>query len=441
MSKETNNQNANQQGAKRRFATVAVQGTYTPDATGSRTIPIHQTASYDLGNADRAAALFDLKEFGNIYTRINNPTNGYLEEKIALLEGGIGALATSSGQAAITLALLNILESGDHFIATNALYGGTFTLFKHTFRKWGIAVTFVDQHASLEELQAFIQPNTKAVYAETIGNPGLDVLDFEKFSRLAHENDVPLIIDNTFASPYLNRPFEHGADIVIHSATKYIGGHGNSIGGLIVDKGTFDWGNGKFKGLTEPDPSYHGLRYFETFGGLAYLVKARVTLLRDVGTTLSPFNAFLLHLGLETLPLRVKKHSDNALELARRLKSSSHVAWVNYPGLEEHPSHGLAKRYLPDGASGVLTFGIKGGKEAGRQFINKVELASIVPNIGDARTLVIHPASTTHSQLSDSEQTASGVSADLIRVSVGIEDIEDIWEDFEQAFNQNAGNL
>lgn len=425
----------------KRFSTIAVQGTYKPDATGARTIPIHQTASYDLGNADRAASLFDLKEFGNIYTRINNPTNGYLEEKIALLEGGIGALATASGQAAITLALLNILEAGDHFVATNALYGGTFTLFKYTFKKWGIEVTFIDQNASQEEIQKSFKPNTKALYAETIGNPGLDVLDFEKFEALAKANEVPLIIDNTFASPYLNRPFEHGADIIIHSATKYIGGHGNSIGGVIVDKGTFNWANGKFKGLTEPDPSYHGLKYVEAFGALAYLVKARVTLLRDVGATLSPFNAFLLHLGLETLPLRVQKHSDNALELARRLSTSPDVSWVNYPGLENHPSFERSQKYLPKGSSGVLTFGIKGGKEAGRQFINTVELASIVPNIGDARTLVIHPGSTTHSQLTEEEQESSGVYSDLIRVSVGIEDIEDIWEDFQQAFEKLNGRV
>lgn len=415
------------------FATLAVQGSYTPDETGSRTIPIHQTASYDLGNADRAADLFDLKEFGNIYTRINNPTNSAFEEKMALLEGGVGALSTSSGQAAITLALLNICQEGDHIVAAGTLYGGTYTLFAYTFKKFGIEVTFVDPESSKEEIEKAFQVNTKVLYGETIGNPGLNVLDFEKFVSLAKANGVPLIVDNTFATPYLIRPFEHGADIVVHSATKYIGGHGNSIGGVIVDSGKFDWTNGKFACLVEPDPSYHGLQYVDTFGELAYLVKARVQLLRDLGTTLSPFNSFLFHMGLETLPLRVQKHSDNALELAKFLEQHESVSWVSYPKLESHGSYALAEKYLPKGASGVLTFGIKGGKEAGRAFINAVELASLVPNIGDARTLVIHPGSTTHSQLSEEEQVAAGVLPDLIRVSVGIEDIEDIKTDFDQA--------
>jgi len=415
------------------FATLAVQGSYTPDQTGSRTIPIHQTASYDLGDADRAANLFDLKEFGNIYTRINNPTNSAFEEKIALLEGGVGALSTSSGQAAISLALLNICTAGDHIVAAGTLYGGTYTLFAYTFKKFGIEVTFIDPDASKEEILKAFQPNTKVLYGETIGNPGLNVLDFEKFSTVSKEKGVPLVIDNTFATAYLIKPFEHGADIVVYSATKYIGGHGNSIGGVIVDSGQFNWDNGKFSGLVDPDPSYHGLEYVKTFGELAYLIKARVQLLRDLGSTLSPFNSFLFHMGLETLPLRVQKHSDNALELAQYLEQHESVSWVSYPKLESHPSYALANKYLPKGASGVLTFGIKGGKEAGRKFINDVKLASLVPNIGDARTLVIHPGSTTHSQLSEEEQVAAGVLPDLIRVSVGIEDIEDIKADFDQA--------
>lgn len=415
------------------FATLAVQGSYTPDETGSRTIPIHQTASYDLGNADRAGDLFDLKEFGNIYTRINNPTNSAFEEKIALLEGGVGALSTSSGQAAISLAILNICEYGDHIVASGTLYGGTYTLFAYTFKKFGIEVTFVDPESSEDDIKRAFRENTKVLYGETIGNPGLNILDFEKFSKVARDKEVPLVIDNTFATSYLIKPFEHGADIVVYSATKYIGGHGNSIGGVLVDSGKFDWKNGKFSGLVNPDPSYHGMEYVKTFGELAYLVKARVQLLRDLGSTLSPFNSFLFHMGLETLPLRVQKHSDNALKLAEYLESHSMVSWVSYPKLRSHPSYERAKKYLPKGASGVLTFGIKGGKEAGRKFVNNVKLASLVANIGDTRTLVIHPGSTTHSQLSEDEQISAGVLPDLIRVSVGIEDIEDIISDFEQA--------
>lgn len=416
-----------------KFETAAVQGSYIPDNTGSRTIPIYQTASYDLGDADRAANLFDLKEFGNIYTRINNPTNSAFEEKIALLEGGVGALSTSSGQAAISLAILNICTAGDHIVAAGTLYGGTYTLFAYTFKKFGIEVTFVDPESSEEEIRKAFKDNTKVLYGETIGNPGLNVLDFEKFSKLSKENGVPLIVDNTFATSYLIKPFEHGADIVVYSATKYIGGHGNSIGGVFVDRGNFDWTNGKFDCLVEPDPSYHGLKYVETFGPAAYLVKARVQLLRDLGSTLSPFNSFLFHMGLETLPLRVQRHSDNALELAEYLEKHECVSWVSYPKLKSHKSYELAEKYLPKGASGVLTFGIKGGKVAGRKFVNNVELASLVPNIGDTRTLVIHPGSTTHSQLSEEEQLASGVLPDLIRVSVGIENIEDIKADFDQA--------
>lgn len=415
------------------LGTIAVQGSYSADETGSRTIPIHQTASYDLRDADRAANLFGLKEFGNIYTRLNNPTNTSFEEKLNLLEGGVGALSTASGQAAISLAILNICQAGDHILAASTLYGGTYTLFAYTFNKLGIDVTFVDPEAPLEALKEKVQDNTKVVYAETIGNPGLNVLDFDKFSALSKFAGAPFIVDNTFATPYLLRPFEHGVDIVVYSATKYIGGHGNSIGGAIIDSGHFKWTGDKYPGLVEPDPSYHGLKYTETFGALAYIIKARVQLIRDIGATLSPFNSFLLHTGLETLHLRVQRHSDNALELAKYLQAHEEVEWVSYPGLEDHPSYERAQKYLPKGASGVLTFGVKGGREAGKAFINNVELATLVPNIGDTRTLVIHPASTTHSQLSEKEQEASGVRPDLIRVSVGIEDIEDIKADFDQA--------
>lgn len=422
-----------EQKKKYSVSTIAVQGTYEPDATGAGTIPLYQSTAYDLGDADRAAALFDLKEFGNIYTRLNNPTNSLFEEKAALLEGGVGALSTASGQAAVTLGIWNICTAGDHIISASTLYGGTHTLFAHTFKKLGIETTFVDPEVSLEELEKAIQSNTKVIYAESIGNPGLNVLDFEKFSALAKKAGVPLMVDNTFATPYLLKPFDHGADIVVYSATKYIGGHGNSMGGLIIDSGKFEWTEDKYPGLVKPDPSYHGIKYVESFGSLSYIVKARVQLLRDLGSTISPFNSFLLHTGLETLHLRMERHSENALALAEYLENHERVEWVSYPGLPSHPSYEKAKTYLSKGASGMLTFGVKGGKEAGRRFINNVELASLVANLGDTRTLVIHPGSTTHSQLTEEEQIASGVSPDLIRVSVGIEDIEDIKADFDQA--------
>jgi len=415
------------------LGTLAVQGSYKADATGAGTIPLYQSTAYDLGDADRAAALFDLKEFGNIYTRLNNPTNSLFEEKATLLEGGVGALSTASGQAAISLGIWNICTAGDHVISASTLYGGTHTLFAHTFKKLGIETTFVDPEASLEELTKSIQPNTKVIYAESIGNPGLNVLDFEKFTALSKAAGVPLMIDNTFATPYLLKPFDHGADIVVYSATKYIGGHGNSMGGLIIDSGNFEWTADKFSCLVEPDPSYHGVKYVEAFGSLSYIVKARVQLLRDLGSTISPFNSFLLHTGLETLHLRMERHSQNALSLAEYLESHELVEWVSYPGLKTHPSYERAQKYLPKGVSGMLTFGVKGGLEAGRKFINNVELAGLVANLGDTRTLVIHPGSTTHSQLTEEEQIASGVSPDLIRVSVGIEDIEDIKADFDQA--------
>ncbi|WZL74302.1 O-acetylhomoserine aminocarboxypropyltransferase/cysteine synthase [Clostridiaceae bacterium 35-E11] len=421
---------------KWRFSTLAVQGGYTVDETGARTLPIHQTASYQMQDADHAARLFDLQEQGNIYTRIINPTTSAFEEKINLLEGGVGALATASGQAAITLAILNICKSGEHIVSASTLYGGTYTLFDHTFKKMGIEVSFVDPDAAIEEIKKQFRPNTKALYAETIGNPRLNVLDIQKFSQVAKEYKVPLIIDNTFATPYLCRPLEYGANIVVHSATKYIGGHGNSIGGVIVDGGNFDWKNGKYPELVEPDPSYHGIKYFETFHNQAYIVKARVQLLRDIGSCLSPFNAFLLSLGLETLPLRMEKHSENALKLAKFLQNHEKVSWVNYPNLQNYDYYCLTQKYLSKGSGGMLAFGIKGGTQAGKIFINAVKLATLVPNVGDARTLVIHPGSTTHRQLTEEQQLSSGVTADLIRVSVGIEDIEDIIEDFDQALEQ-----
>lgn len=416
-----------------KFSTIAVQGTYKADETGARVLPIHQTASFDLGNTEKASNLFALKEFGNIYSRINNPTCSAFEEKVALLEGGVAALSTSSGQAALSIAILNICGAGDHILASSSIYGGSYTLFKYTFGKLGIEVTFFDQEAPFDEIQALVKPNTKVVYGETIGNPGLNILDFEKFAKVSEQNKIPFIVDNTFATPYLARPFEFGAHIVIHSATKYIGGHGNSIGGVIVDSGKFDWDNGKFTDLIDPDPSYHGIKYVESFGPLSYIVKARVQVLRDVGATLSPFNSFLLNLGLETLPIRMEKHCENTLKLAKYLESNENVSWVNYPGLDTHKTYDRKEKYLPKGASGVFTFGIKGGKEAGIKFIDSVKLASLVANIGDTRTMVIHPASTTHSQLSEEEQNSSGVTSDLIRVSVGIEDIEDIIEDFKNA--------
>ena len=414
--------------------TIGVHGSYKPDQTGAKTLPIHQSASFDLGNAENAAQLFDLAVPGNIYTRITNPTNSALEEKVTLLEGGIGALALSSGQAAITLAILNICNPGDHIISTSSLYGGTYSLFKNTFKKFAIEVTFVDQDADFLSLKNELKENTKGIYAETIGNPSLQVLDFEKFSALAKHANVPLIIDNTFASPFLFRPLEYGADIIIHSATKYLGGHGNSIAGIIIDGGTFNWsGNNKFNDFNTPDASYHGLIYSETFGQAAYIAKARVQLLRDIGAALSPFNAFLVHTGIETLHLRMERHSENAQKLGEFLEKNENVIWVSYPGLSSSASYELKEKYLTRGAGGMLTFGIKGGKEAGETFINSLKIGAIVPNVGDVKTLVIHPASTTHRQLSDEDLKSSGVSPELIRVSVGIENINDIIEDFNNA--------
>jgi O-acetylhomoserine (thiol)-lyase len=416
-----------------RIDTQAVHAGQAPDpATGSRAVPIYQTTSYLFESAQHAAELFALERPGNIYTRIMNPTTAVFEERVAVMEGGVGALALASGQAAETAAILNLARAGDEIVSSSNLYGGTYTLFASTLPRMGITVKFVDS-TKPEAFAEAITPRTKALYAETLGNPSLNVLDISAVAEIAHANGIPLIVDNTFASPYLCRPFEHGADIVLHSATKFIGGHGTSIGGVLVDSGRFDWTGGRFPEFTEPDPSYHGVVYTETFGPAAYITRARVQWLRDTGAALSPLNAFLFLLGLETLHLRMPRHSENALAVARHLEQHPLVSWVNYPGLESHPSHALAKRYLPKGQGAILNFGIKGGIEAGRRFIDNVKLLSLLANIGDAKSLVIHPASTTHQQLTEEEQRSAGVTPDLIRLSIGIEDVRDIIEDIDQA--------
>ena len=416
------------------LATLAVHGGQSPDpATKARAVPIYQTTSYLFDNADHAARLFALQEFGNIYTRIMNPTTDVLEKRIAALEGGAAGLALASGQAAETLTILTLAKNGDEIVSTTSLYGGTYNLFHHTLPRMGISVRFVDA-ADYDGLRRAITPKTKAIYSESIGNPKLDVLDIEKLARIAHDNGLPLIIDNTTPSPALCRPIEWGADIVVHSLTKFIGGHGTSIGGIIVDAGKFDWkASGRFAEFTTPDPSYHGVSYTEAFGPLAFIIKARVQGLRDTGACLSPFNAFLILQGAETLHLRLQRHSENGLATARFLRKHPQVTWVNYPGLDDSPYQPLARKYLPDGAGAIITFGIKGGLTAGKTFINSVKLFSLLANIGDAKSLVIHPASTTHSQLSEDEQKATGVMPEMVRLSVGIEDIRDILADLEQA--------
>jgi len=400
--------------------------------TLSRAVPIYQTTSYCFKSTDHAADLFALKEFGNIYTRLMNPTTDVLEKRLAALEGGVGGLALSSGQSAIYVSIFNICGAGGHIVASNSLYGGTTTLFSQTFKKLGIDVTFVDPKKP-ENFAKAIKKNTRLIYIETIGNPKNDILQYEEIAGVAHKNGMPVICDNTVATPMLFRPFEHGIDIIVHSCTKFIGGHGTSIGGAIVDSGNFDWTNGRYPELTEPDPSYHGAKYVESFGKLAYIIKARVQFLRDMGSCMSPFNAFLFLQGLETLHLRMSRHSENALALAQWLEKNKSVSWVNYPGLQSHPDYKLVKKYLPKGRGAILGFGIKGGKKAGIKFINSVKLASHLANIGDSKTLVIHPASTTHQQLTEKEQIASGVTEDYIRVSVGTEHIDDIIADFENA--------
>ncbi|AIS53012.1 methionine gamma-lyase MdeA [Thermoanaerobacter kivui] len=415
------------------FSTLAIHEGWEPDpTTGAVALPIYQTSSFAFKSTKHAADLFALKEEGYIYTRMMNPTINAFEKRMAALEGGVGALAVSSGQAAITLAVTNIAGMGDEVVSSTNLYGGTYNLFATTLKKFGINFKFVDP-SDPENFRRQITDKTKALYVETIGNPKIDVADIEKIAEIAHTAGIPLIVDNTFATPYLARPIEFGADIVVHSATKFIGGHGTSIGGVIVDSGKFNWNNGKFPELTEPDPSYHGIRYVKDVGEAAYIVKARVQLLRDLGTALSPFNAFLFAQGLETLSLRMERHSQNALKVAEFLASHPYVSWVNYPGLKSSPYYALAQKYLPRGQGGVLTFGIKGGLKAGIKFIESLKLFTHLANIGDAKSLVIHPASTTHQQLSKEEQLASGVTEDMIRLSVGLEDIEDILEDLDNA--------
>ncbi|MBZ5514933.1 MAG: homocysteine synthase [Acidobacteriia bacterium] len=420
------------------FDTLALHGGQQPDpATGARAVPIYQTTSYVFKDTTHAANLFALKEFGNIYTRIMNPTSGVLEERVAALEGGVGALATASGQAAETLAILNIARAGEQIVSSASLYGGTYNLFHHTLPKLGIEAIFVEP-SDPENFRKAITPKTRLIYAETLGNPKNDMLDIEAVARVAHEAGVPLMIDNTVATPYLCRPFEWGADIVVHSLTKFLGGHGTSIGGIIVDSGKFDWANGKFPELVEPDPSYHHMKFVETFGNLAYILKTRVQLLRDVGPALSPFNAFQILQGVETLSLRMQRHCDNALKVAQFLENHPAVTWVNYPGLPSHPTHALAKKYLQHGFGAIVGFGIKGGLKAGIKFINAVKLFSHLANIGDAKSLVIHPASTTHQQLSAAEQLETGVTEDFIRLSIGLETVEDIMADIDQALQASG---
>jgi O-acetylhomoserine (thiol)-lyase len=421
--------------ATRGFETVALHGGHDGDpTTKARAVPIYQTTSYNFDDTAHAARLFALQEFGNIYTRIMNPTTDVFEQRLAALEGGVGALAVASGQAAVIYSVLNIARAGDHIVSSSSLYGGTYNAFTHTLPRFGIEVTLVDP-SDPKEVAAAIRPNTKAVFAETIGNPKVDVLDVAAFAKVAHDAQIPLIVDNTLPTPYLLRPIEHGADIVVHSATKYIGGHGTTIGGAIVDAGTFDWTRGRFPDFTEPDPSYHGLKYVEALGPLAYILKARVQLLRDVGAALSPFNAFLLLQGLETLGLRMERHSENTLRVAEFLASHPKVRWVRYPGLPSDPAYPRAQRYLPKGAGSILTFGVKGGADEARALIDRLKLFSLLANVGDAKSLVIHPASTTHQQLGPADQIASGVSDDLIRLSVGIESIDDILADLRQALD------
>jgi len=418
--------------------TLALHGGQDPDpTTGARAVPIYQTTSYQFKNTEHAANLFALKEFGNIYTRIMNPTTDVLEKRMALLDGGVGALAVSSGQAATTLAILNIAQAGDDIVSADNLYGGTYNLFHYTLPRLGVKVSFAKSN-DLAALQKAITPVTKAIYAESIGNPKLDVADLEGLSQLAHKNGIPLILDNT-VSPYLLRPIDFGVDIVVYSATKFIGGHGTSIGGLIVDSGKFDWTSGKFPLISEPDPSYHGLNFIEALkplGNIAYIIKARVTLLRDIGTAMSPFNAFLFLQGLETLHLRMPRHSENALAVARHLEKHPKVSWVNYPGLDSSPEKTRVRKYLRKGTGAILGFGVKGGLEAGRRFIDSLELVSHLANVGDAKTLAIHPATTTHQQLSPQEQLSTGVTPDFIRMSIGIESLDDIIADIGQALDK-----
>ena len=419
-----------------KFETLQVHGGQSIDpTTKSRAVPIYQTTAYGFDSVEHGANMFSLKEPGNIYTRIMNPTNSVLEERMALLEGGVGALAFASGMAAITCAVMNIAESGDEIISASTLYGGTYNLFAMTLPKYGINTIFVDPD-KISNFEQAITDKTKTIYLETIGNPGINLVDIEGIADMAHKYNIPVVIDNTFGTPYLIRPFEFGADIVVHSATKFIGGHGTSMGGIIVDSGKFDWKkSGRFPGLTEADESYHGVKYTETFGEQAFITKARVQMLRDTGACISPFNSFLLLQGLETLSLRVERHVENAKEICSFLVDHPKISWVNYPDLEDNKYHHLAKKYLPKGSGSIFTFGVKGGLEAGKRFIEKLEIFSHLANVADAKSLVIHPASTTHAQLSETAQRDAGVSPDMIRMSVGIESVGDLIEDIRQALD------
>ena len=415
------------------FSSRTLHAGHQPDAAShARAVPIYQTTSFVFENTEHAAALFNLQQFGNIYTRIMNPTTDVFEQRMASLEGGIGALATGSGQAAQFLAITSLLDSGDHIVSSSTLYGGTVTQFDVSFRRLGIDTVFVDPDKP-ENFRKAITKKTKLVYAETISNPRMNVLDVEAVAKIADEANVPLMVDNTFASPYLLRPIEYGADIVVHSATKFIGGHGTSIGGVIVDGGKFAWNNGHYPHITEPAKHYHGMKFHETFGNMAYIIKCRVDGLRDFGTSMAPLNSFLFIQGLETLPLRMEAHSKNGLAVAKFLEGHKSVSWVNYPGLKSSPYHALAKKYLPKGSGAILTFGIKGGMDAGKRFIESLKMFSHLANVGDAKSLVIHPASTTHRQLSEAELKSAGVTPDMVRLSVGIEDIDDITWDLDQA--------
>jgi len=415
------------------FDTRMLHAGQTPDpTTGARAMPIYQTTSFVFEDTEHAAHLFALNKFGNIYTRISNPTTAAFEERVAALEGGVGGLATASGQAAQLVALTTLLQAGDEMVSSSTLYGGTYNQFALTFKRFGIKVHFVDA-TDPDNFRRAITPHTKLLYGETIGNPKADVFDIQAVADIAHEHKLPLIIDNTFASPYLCRPFEHGANIVVHSATKFIGGHGTCIGGIIVDGGTFPWDNGTFPEMVEPSPGYHGMRYWETFGNFTFIMKARVEMMRDLGACLSPFNAFLFLQGLETLSLRMERHVQNAMAVATWLHEHRFVPWVHYPGLSDSPYYALAQKYLPKGSGAIFTFGIKGGRAAGRRFIEAVKIHSHLANVGDAKSLVIHPGSTTHQQLTDEEQVAAGISPDMIRISVGLENLDDLLWDLAQA--------
>lgn len=419
-----------------KIETKCIQSGYTPKNGEPRVLPIVQSTTYKYDTSEYMGKLFDLEENGFFYTRLANPTTAAVEEKIAALEGGVGAMMTSAGQAATLIAVMTICSAGDHILCSAAVYGGTFNLLGVTLSRFGIEVTFVDPDAPLDELQKFIKPNTRAVMGETIANPALNVLDIEKFAALAHKNNIPLIVDNTFATPILCRPFEFGADMVIHSTSKYMDGHAVALGGVIVDSGNFDWAaSGKFPAFTTPDNSYHGVIYTENFGKAAYITKARVQLMRDIGSTPSPQNAFLLNLGLETLALRMQRHCENAKKVATFLENDSRVEWINYPGLASSKYAHLVEKYMPNGASGVISFGVKGGREAATRFLNNLKLAAIVTHVADARTCALHPASTTHRQMTDAELKECGISSDLVRLSVGIENVVDIIEDIDKALD------